>query len=90
MLFPGEYCLGEKLLCIITAFSLLCGCAGNAGSYRNAAREAPARHLGLYNVDAILLKYYDEGFGLEPENSPENGGAVITATVPVRRKEPGG
>jgi len=59
------------------------------GSYREKVKKRPAGHLGLYNVDTILLKYYGDGFGLELGNSPETGGAVVTAVLPVRRKERG-
>ena len=43
--------------------------------------------LGLYNVDTILLKYYGEGCGLTLENKTDGRGAVVTATLPIRRKE---
>lgn len=57
------------------------------GSYRKNVRERPSGHLGLYNVDTILLKYYGEAFGLELKNSPQAGGAVVTATLPAHRME---
>ena len=56
------------------------------GAYRKAVREGSSGHLGLYNVDTILLKYYGEAFGLELKNRP-GGGAEVTAKLPVRRKE---
>lgn len=57
---------------------------GMEGPCRNLPREAG--HLGLYNVDTILLKYYGEGFGLYLGGGKE-GGAAVTATLPVRREE---
>jgi len=51
-----------------------------------ASRGKPEGHLGLYNVDTILRKYYGEGFGLTLANRPA-GGAVVTAVLPVRREE---
>ena len=50
-----------------------------AGRYR---RES--RHLGLYNVDTILTKYYGGDCGLFLSNE---GGAVVTAVLPVVREE---
>ncbi|MGE4276174.1 MAG: sensor histidine kinase [Lawsonibacter sp.] len=44
-------------------------------------------HLGLYNVNTILLKYYGEGSGLYLKNRTEGTGAVVTATLPICRKE---
>lgn len=57
-----------------------------AGRYRS---EGPAgKHLGLYNVNTILTKYYGDGCGLFLENGPA-GGAAVTAVLPVRREEEG-
>lgn len=54
------------------------------GRYRG---EGPAgKHLGLYNVNTILTKYYGDGCGLFLENSTE-GGAAVTAVLPVCRGE---
>jgi len=50
-------------------------------------RELSRGHLGLYNVDTILIKYYGEGFGLYLENRTDGPGAVVTATLPIRREE---
>lgn len=47
----------------------------------------PGGHLGLYNVDTILLKYYGEACGLTLENGAGDTGAVVTAVLPVRREE---
>ena len=55
------------------------------GSFREIPR--PQGHLGLYNVDTILLKYYGEGCGLTLENAERSTGAVVTAVLPVRREE---
>lgn len=55
-----------------------------AGRYQS---HGPAgKHLGLYNVDTILRKYYGDGCGLFLENASE-GGAAVTAVLPVRREE---
>ena len=55
------------------------------GPFREIPR--PQGHLGLYNVDTILLKYYGEGCGLTLENAEGSTGAVVTAVLPVRREE---
>ncbi len=48
--------------------------------------QGPAgKHLGLYNVNTILTKYYGDGCGLFLENEP--AGAAVTAALPVRREE---
>ncbi len=48
---------------------------------------SPGReHVGLCNVDTILRKHYGGGAGLELRNRPE-GGAAVTAVLPVRREE---
>ena len=57
------------------------------GPYARQDRELSRGHLGLYNVDTILIKYYGEGFGLYLENRTDGPGAVITATLPIRREE---
>lgn len=46
-------------------------------------REGSGRHLGLYNVDTILTKYYGRNCGLFLSSE---GGAVVTAVLPVRRE----
>ena len=55
------------------------------GPFRRTGRAKG--HLGLYNVDTILLKYYGEGCGLTLERKADGKGAVVAATLPVRRKE---
>ena len=57
------------------------------GAYSNRDRELSRGHLGLYNVDTILLKYYGAGYGLDLDNRPDGTGAVVTATLPIRREE---
>lgn len=57
------------------------------GAYSNHDRELSRGHLGLYNVDTILRKYYGEGFGLYLENRPGGAGASVTATLPLRYEE---
>ena len=57
------------------------------GAYSNRDRELSRGHLGLYNVDTILRKYYGEGFGLYLENRPGGAGASVTATLPLRYEE---
>lgn len=51
------------------------------GRYRG---DASGRHLGLYNVDTILNKYYGGDCGLFLDN---DAGAVVTAVLPVCREE---
>lgn len=53
------------------------------GAYSGRDRS----HLGLYNVNTILHKYYGEGSGLYLENRTEGTGAVVTATLPICREE---
>ena len=55
------------------------------GSFRQIGRRQG--HLGLYNVDTILLKYYGEGCGLTLERKADGRGAVVSAILPIRRKE---
>lgn len=59
---------------------------GMTGAYRERNETLARGHLGLYNVDMILRKYYGEGSGLYLEN-PKAGGAVVTAVLPLRREE---
>ena len=54
------------------------------GPYSSRGRELSRGHLGLYNVDTILRKYYGEGFGLYLENRSGGTGAVVTATLPLQ------
>ena len=55
------------------------------GPFRENGRAGG--RLGLYNVDTILLKYYGEGCGLTLKKGAGGRGAVVTATLPVRREE---
>ena len=57
------------------------------GAYRERGEKLARGHLGLYNVDMILRKYYGEGSGLYLE-APAGGGAV-TAALPLKREEDG-
>ena len=58
------------------------------GAYREHGETLARRHLGLYNVDMILRKYYGEGSGLYLE-APAGGGAAVTAALPLKREEDG-
>ena len=57
------------------------------GAYASRDRELSRGHLGLYNVDTILLKYYGAGFGLYLDDRPKGPGAVVTAAIPLHREE---
>lgn len=57
------------------------------GPFRQAGRDRAGGRLGLYNVNTILSKYYGEGCGLILQNRAGDGGAVVTAILPVRREE---
>lgn len=57
------------------------------GAYYRRDREHRQGRLGLYNVDTILTKYYGEDCGLYLANGPDGRGAVVTATLPIRREE---
>ena len=56
------------------------------GAFREQDEARSRGHLGLYNVDMILRKYYGGDSGLYLEN-PTDGGAAVTATMPLRREE---
>ena len=56
------------------------------GAYRERGGASARGHLGLYNVDTILRKYYGEGSGLYLE-APDGGGAAVTAALPLKREE---
>ncbi|MCD8375007.1 MAG: sensor histidine kinase [Oscillospiraceae bacterium] len=56
------------------------------GPYRGKSREGCGEHLGLYNVDTILGKYYGESFGLVLTNAADGACAVVTATLPIQRE----
>lgn len=57
------------------------------GPYAHRDRELSRGHLGLYNVDTILRKYYGEGFGLVLTRPASGVGAVVRAALPCRREE---
>lgn len=57
------------------------------GAYAHRSRELSRGHLGLYNVDTILRKYYGEDFGLYLSTGEQGRGAVVSATIPLRREE---
>lgn len=57
------------------------------GSYCHKEKDKLKGHLGLYNVDTILVKYYGEGFGLYLENIKDGCGARVIATLPFRKGE---
>lgn len=54
------------------------------GEYLRRDAERSRGHLGLYNVDTILRKYYGDGFGLRLENRTDGSGTRVTATLPLR------
>ena len=47
------------------------------GPYACRDRELSRGHLGLYNVDTILIKYYGKGFGLYLENRTDGEGRRV-------------
>ncbi len=53
------------------------------GRYSVRGEQLSRGHLGLYNVDTILRKYYGDSFGLCLANRPGGAGAVVTATLPL-------
>ena len=57
------------------------------GAYANRSRELSQGHLGLYNVDTILRKYYGEDFGLYLSTGSGGRGAAVRATLPLRWEE---
>lgn len=51
-------------------------------------RETDGRgHLGLYNVDTILKKYYGDTCGLSLGCRPDGPGTVVTAILPLQKEE---
>ena len=44
------------------------------------------RHLGLFNVDTILKKYYGPAFGLILERRSPAPGTVVTAVLPLKKE----
>ena len=75
----------DGLLCITVADNGKGFPPNMLGRFRQI--DQPKGHLGLYNVDTILLKYYGESYGLTLENGADGTGAVVTAILPVRREE---
>lgn len=57
------------------------------GRYVRRENKTERGHLGLYNVDTILKKYYGGAYGLILEHQPDGDGTVVTATLPLRRRE---
>ena len=57
------------------------------GAYSHRGRELSRGHLGLYNVDTILRKYYGADFGLYLSAGPGGRGAEISATLPLHKEE---
>lgn len=57
------------------------------GPYTRPGTETGGHHLGLYNVDTILKKYYGEEFGLYLDRRPDGPGAVVTAVL-LCKEEP--
>lgn len=57
------------------------------GSYANWDGERSRGHLGLYNVDTILRKYYGAASGLYLASGPLGQGAVVSAHLPIRRED---
>lgn len=53
------------------------------GAYAHRDRELSRGHLGLYNVDTILRKYYGDDSGLYLSRPKDGCGAVISATFPI-------
>ena len=54
------------------------------GRYHGTPSREDSHHLGLYNLNTILQKYYSPEGGLFLENTPE-GGASVTAVLPAER-----
>ena len=49
--------------------------------------QTEGKHLGLHNVNTILIRNYGEGSGLFLDRGPEGIGTTVTATLPLMRKE---
>ena len=66
-----------------------CGISDEMLRTLNAGKDLRAEgHLGLYNVNMILKMNYGEESGLRFENDPD-GGASVSAIVPIVRRETG-
>ena len=57
------------------------------GPYVRGCEPGGRSHLGLYNVDTILKKHYGPDYGLYLDRRPDGPGAVVTATLPLRKEE---
>ncbi len=72
-------------LCIMVADDG-CGMPAEMLERFNMPTPAPREgHLGLYNVHSILRNYYGAHYGLRFKNG-EAGGTLITAALPLRRR----
>ena len=49
--------------------------------------DSGGHHLGLYNVNTILLRHYGEGSGLYLDRGPGGVGTSVIATLPIQREE---
>lgn len=66
------------------------GCGMSAESRERFLSQQPSktgRHLGLYNVDAILRLHYGADRGLRLLSLPDERGTCIQAILPIRRQE---
>ena len=59
--------------------------SGKKGSA--AEKYAADNNIVFIDVDTILKKNYGEEFGLRLDNLPDGNGAVVTAVLPLRRRE---
>lgn len=57
------------------------------GPYIRRSELKGRGHLGLYNVDTILKKYYGPDFGLYLARGPEGIGTTVTACLLLRKEE---
>ena len=64
------------------------GCGLSEEMLRRFQSEGPGSggHLGLYNVNVILKKYYGPDYGLRFANGA-GCGAVVTAVLPIQRRD---
>lgn len=86
-----EHCAGGRVLVevqriasdlVITVADDGCGMSDES-LQRFFSRELPAKkHLGLYNIDAILRMHYGEERGLKFAQ-PSTGGTCIRITIPI-------
>lgn len=57
------------------------------GWYRNSGKNNGG-HVGLYNVNTILIKYYGEASTLQLSRGPAGAGASVSTILPQRREKP--